>query len=188
MRLKPVPAEQGATARTLTFDSNQLCAVLFGQHHEHLALIEQRLPVSLAARGNLVTISGEPALVDAAGTVLEELYRQLEGGLEIGRNEVDAAVRMVLRAPGDALAIRGDDVVIQTERRRVSPRTPTQATYLRAMRRHDLVFGIGPAGTGKTYLAVAIVCRASRSRSGRDRMLRPAPCASDCSLPTGCRG
>jgi phosphate starvation-inducible PhoH-like protein len=156
MRLKPVSVGlQETVSRTLSFEDNGRCAVLFGRHHEHLALLEQHLPVSLAARGNLVTISGEPAPVAAAAAVLEGLYRQLEGGLDLDRNEVDAAVRMVVRAPHDGGASTGDDVVIRTERRRVSPRSPMQAAYLRAMRGHDLVFGIGPAGTGKTYLAVA---------------------------------
>ena len=156
MRLKPVPVEpQGVASRTLSFEDNGRCAVLFGRHHEHLALLEQHLPVSLAARGNLVTISGEVEPVAAAASVLEGLYRQLDGGLDLGRNEVDAAVRMILQAPRGVAALPGDDVTIRTERRRVSPRSPTQAAYLQAMRAHDLVFGIGPAGTGKTYLAVA---------------------------------
>jgi phosphate starvation-inducible PhoH-like protein len=155
MRLKPVPVEpQGAVSRTLSFEDNGRCAVLFGRHHEHLALLEQHLPVSLAARGNLITISGEVAPVDAAASVLEGLYRQLDNGLDLDRNEVDAALRMVMREPR-GVTLPGDDIAIRTERRRVSPRSPTQAAYLRAMRAHDLVFGIGPAGTGKTYLAVA---------------------------------
>ncbi len=154
MRLKPVSLEpQGVVSRTLSFEDNARCAVLFGRHHEHLALVEQQLPVTLAARGNLVTISGEPEPADTAAAVLEELYRQLDGRLDLGRSEVDAAIRMIVRGPREALT--GDDVVIRTERRRVTPRSPTQAAYLRAMSQHDLVFGIGPAGTGKTYLAVA---------------------------------
>jgi phosphate starvation-inducible protein PhoH and related proteins len=156
MRLTPVPiVPPEQVSRTLSFEDNGRCAILFGQHHEHLALLERQLPVSLAARGNLVTVTGEAVPVDAAVAVLESLYRQLDGGLELGRHEVEAAVRMVLGGPRDAAALAAEDVVIRTERRRVSPRSPTQAAYLRAMRGHDLVFGIGPAGTGKTYLAVA---------------------------------
>src|SRR5262245_50170208 len=142
MRLKPVSLEpEGVVSRTLSFEDNARCAVLFGRHHEHLAQVEQHLPVTLAARGNLVTISGEPEPADAAAAVLEELYRQLDGSLDLGRSEVDAAIRMIVRGPRDAAALTGDDVVIRTERRRVSPRSPTQAAYLRAMRHHDLVFG-----------------------------------------------
>jgi phosphate starvation-inducible PhoH-like protein len=175
MRLKPVPvAPQGVVSRTLSFEDNGRCAVLFGRHHEHLALLEQHLPVSLAARGNLVTISGEAEAVDAAASVLEGLYRQLDGGLDLDRNEVDAAVRMILRAPQGMAALAGDEVTIRTERRRVSPRSPTQAAYLRAMRDHDLVFGIGPAGTGKTYLAVATGVALLKQRAV-DRLILSRP-------------
>jgi phosphate starvation-inducible PhoH-like protein len=76
-------------------------------------------------------------------------------GLEIDRNEVDAALRMVRRGTSDGAGVAGDDVLIRTDKRRITPRSPAQAAFLRAMQRHDLVFGIGPAGTGKTYLAVA---------------------------------
>ena len=155
MRLKPVPTLTADVAsRTLRFDDNRLCAPLFGQHHEHLALIEQRIPVTLASRGNLVTINGEPGAVEAAAEVLQDLYRGLEGGLEVGRNEVEAALRMARRGVEGA-SFPGDDVVIRTDKRRIIPRSPNQAAFLRAMQHHDLVFGVGPAGTGKTYLAVA---------------------------------
>lgn len=154
MHLKPVPsASSGAASRTLRFDDNSLCALLFGRHHEHLALIEQRIPAHLVARGNLVTVYGEPEAVEAVSVILGDLYRRLESGLDIGRNEVEAAIRMATQ--GDAMGLAGDDVLIRTDKRRISPRSPAQATFLRAMQRHDLVFGIGPAGTGKTYLAVA---------------------------------
>ena len=175
MRLKPVAIEPGGVvSRTLSFGDNGRCAVLFGRHQEHLALLEQHLPVSLAARGNLVTISGEVAAVDTAAAVLEELYRRLDGGLDLSRNEVEAAVRMIVRGPGDVAALTNDDVAIRTERRRVSPRSPTQAAYLRAMRDHDLVFGIGPAGTGKTYLAVATGVALLRQRVV-DRLILSRP-------------
>ena len=175
MRLKPVAIEpEGVGSRTLSFGDNGRCAVLFGRHQEHLALLEQHLPVSLAARGNLVTISGEVEAVDTAAAVLEELYRRLQGGLDLSRNEVEATVRMMVRGPGDVAALSNDDVAIRTERRRVSPRSPTQAAYLRAMRDHDLVFGIGPAGTGKTYLAVATGVALLRQRVV-DRLILSRP-------------
>ena len=156
MRLKAVPAAPaGIESQTLHFDDNGFCARLFGGHHEHLALIEQHIPVHLAARGNLVTINGEPEAVEAASAVLQDLYHRLECGLEIDRSEVEAIVRMVVRGARDAIGLPGDDVLIRTDKRRISPRSPTQAAFMRAMQGHDLVFGIGPAGTGKTYLAVA---------------------------------
>jgi phosphate starvation-inducible PhoH-like protein len=96
MRLKPVAIEPGdVVSRTLSFGDNGRCAVLFGRHQEHLALLEQHLPVSLAARGNLVTISGEVEAVDTAAAVLEDLYRRLEGGLDLSRNEIVRRAMMV---------------------------------------------------------------------------------------------
>ncbi len=159
----------------MTFGDNRLCAQLFGQHHEHLAQLEQRLPASLVARGNLVTVSGPLAAVDAASAVLTDLYQRLESGLEIGKSEVDAAVRMVEGgAPASSNGFRGADELIETERKRISPRSPTQADYLRAMHKHDLVFGIGPAGTGKTYLAVAKGVSLLRRRAV-DRLILSRP-------------
>jgi phosphate starvation-inducible protein PhoH and related proteins len=132
--------------------------------------------VSLIARGNQVTVCGEPEQVDAAAAVLEDLYRRVERGFEIGTSEIDAAVRLVdggdAAAPGRFL---GEDLLLQTERRRIGPRSPNQAAYLRAMRNHDLVFGIGPAGTGKTYLAVAQgVAMLKERRVDRLILSRPA--------------
>ncbi len=155
MRLTVQPAE-AVESITLSFADNGLCALLFGRHHEHLAMIEQHTQASLNARGNVVTISGATEPVEAARAVLQDLYRRLECGLELGRDEVDGAVRMVAGGAQAPSGFRGEDVLLQTERRRIGPRSPTQAAYLRAMKQHDLVFGLGPAGTGKTYLAVAM--------------------------------
>jgi phosphate starvation-inducible PhoH-like protein len=149
-------ASPAVVSRTLDFADNRSCAALFGSHHEHLARIEQKLQVSLIARGNQVTACGEPEAVDAAATVLEDLYQRVEGGVELARAEIDGVVRLVTGG-GESGSGRylGEDLLLRTERRRVLPRSPNQAAYLRAMRAQDLVFGIGPAGTGKTYLAVA---------------------------------
>jgi phosphate starvation-inducible protein PhoH and related proteins len=177
MPLKPVTlAPEAVDTRTLTFADNRLCVSLFGRHHEHLAQVEQQLPVSLIARGNEVTIGGEPASVEAAAAVLEDLYRRLEHGLEVGRHEVDGAIRLVVGggaapAPG---SFRGHELTLHIDKRRVGPRSPNQAAYLRAMQRHDLVFGIGPAGTGKTYLAVATGVSMLRERKV-DRLVLSRP-------------
>ena len=187
MPLKPVTlAPEAVDTRTLTFDDNRLCVSLFGRHHEHLAQIEQQLPVSLIARGNEVTIGGEPAPVEAAAAVLEDLYRRLEHGLEVGPHEVDGAIRLVVGggaapAPG---SFRGHELTLHIDKRRVGPRSTNQAAYLRAMQRHDLVFGIGPAGTGKTYLAVATGVSMLRERKV-DPYLRPLYDALQDMLPEG---
>jgi phosphate starvation-inducible PhoH-like protein len=146
----------------LQFDDNGLLSLLYGEHDRHLVRLEAQLGVRLAARGDRLAISGPPDAVRSAELALNALYERLRKGLEVGDAEVDAVVRMAVQAPGaeadeSAVAdVYAEDLAITTRKRRLSPRSPTQATYLRALRSHELVFAIGPAGTGKTYLAVAM--------------------------------
>ncbi|MEK0084945.1 PhoH family protein [Benzoatithermus flavus] len=161
----------------MRFDDNAACALLFGQHHLNLARIEQKLPVSIVTRGNEVFIQGESeGEVRTAATVLEDLYAQLKKGRIVGRDEVDAALRM---ATGGAAQGNGgagaNDLVLRTDRRLIAPRSPNQAAYMRLLERHDLVFALGPAGTGKTYLAVAMaVSLLKQRRIDRIILSRPA--------------
>lgn len=158
----------------MRFDDNAACALLFGQHHLNLARIEQKLPVHIITRGNEVFIQGESdGEVRRAAAVLEDLYAQLKEGRPVGGEEVDASLRMALGgAPGGR---NGEDQAIRTERRVVLPRSPNQAAYLRALERRDLVFALGPAGTGKTYLAVAMaVALLKQRRIDRLVLSRPA--------------
>jgi len=134
------------------FQDNGLAIELFGPHHAHLARIEQVLGVQLLARGNELTIAGPKEAVSDACSALDHLYARLEGGLSVDLAEVDAAVRMSTE-PGSMGA--PDTLTVHTRGRVITPRTPNQAVYLNAIDEAELVFGIGPAGTGKTYLAVA---------------------------------
>ncbi len=142
----------------LQFDDNTLLPLLFGEHDRHLARIEQKLGVKLSSRGNRVAIQGPHSGREAARDALLALYDRLRRGLDVDMGEVDAAVRMAEAAEttGESLDLfdRGD-LTIRTRKRHVTPRTATQADYLKALRDRELVFGLGPAGTGKTYLAVA---------------------------------
>ncbi len=143
----------------VTFDDNVLLPALFGEHDRYLARIEQQLGVALASRGNQIAISGSPWSTQAAELVLGSLYERLKRGLEIDGAEVDAALRLALQGGEDIEAVFrevGEDLVIPTQKRRVEPRSLMQAAYVRALREYDLVFALGPAGTGKTYLAVAM--------------------------------
>ncbi len=132
------------------------------------------------ARGNEVTISGGPEQIAAAAAVLNDLDHRLEQGIELSRSEVDAAIRMVKGGEAGDGAVkkkkgfRGQDELIETERKRISPRSPNQSRYVRAMQEHDLVFGLGPAGTGKTYLAVAMGASLLRRRMV-DRLILSRP-------------
>ena len=165
-----LPELRGSSHR-IRFDDNAACALLFGQHHLNLARIEQKLPVSIVTRGNEVFIQGQDDTdVRTAAVVLEDLYGQLKRGREIGREEVDAALRMATDGDED----RQPDLAVRTDRRLVAPRSPNQARYMRLMERHDLVFALGPAGTGKTYLAVAQAVNLLKQRRV-DRLILSRP-------------
>jgi phosphate starvation-inducible PhoH-like protein len=134
------------TAVQMQFDDNRLLAQLFGEHDRNLAALEDRLGVSVASRGNRLAISGPAAAAARAREALASLYRDLSSGAEVGPPEVEAAIA---RIEG------GDGSVLATRKRAIAPRSATQDAYIRAMKTTELVFAIGPAGTGKTYLAVA---------------------------------
>ena len=156
----------------LEFDNNALLADLFGPHHENLARVEQALDVTINARGNRLTISGEPGAVSAAHRVLDDLYVRLKRGQPVGPAEVDAGLRMI---PHEGFSSGAAQQSIQTHKRHITPRTPTQAEYLQAIDDDVLVIGLGPAGTGKTYLAVAkAVERLVRGEVDRIILSRPA--------------
>jgi len=122
----------------------------------------------VAARGNRLEVTGPAAAARVAELALNALYARLRKKLEVGEAEVDAAVRLARGPTGDGadgagnpdgggLAdLHGEDIAIRTRKRHISPRSLNQAAYLRALRSHELVFAVGPAGTGKTYLAVAM--------------------------------
>ncbi len=131
--------------------------------------------MSLVARGNEVFVHGSrDSDVRAAVAVLEELHAQLKRGVMIGGDEVDAAVRMVRGAEVEPREDRGPALELRTERRTILPRSPNQARYLRALLEYDLVFALGPAGTGKTYLAVAAALAMLRQRR-IDRIILSRP-------------
>jgi phosphate starvation-inducible PhoH-like protein len=139
----------------MQFDDNSLLAQLFGERDENLDRIERQLGVSVVSRGNRLAISGPAARTDVARAALSALYDRLKRGLEVDGAAVDAALKLAQNRPGHReLWNEGDE--IRTRKRRISARSPNQAAYIRALREHELVFGLGPAGTGKTYLAVAM--------------------------------
>jgi phosphate starvation-inducible PhoH-like protein len=145
----------------LVFDDNRLIGHLYGQFDQNLALIEQRLGVDATARGNQVTIRGPHESCARARDVLEALYARLQTGQEVTTGDVEGAVRMAIAVdaqlplPTLEPKTRLKLAQIATRRKTVVARNPAQDAYIRAMDRSSLVFGLGPAGTGKTYLAVA---------------------------------
>ncbi len=152
---KKAPSKRKSASLKLSFDDNKLAQTLFGPHHANLAQIESALGVSLQARGGDVEITGDSSATMTARTVLLGAYDQLMRGREVGSNEIDTALRMAAspeRAGGRASE---SGIEVHTKKRVIAPRTPNQATYLKAIDTNELVFCTGPAGTGKTYLAVA---------------------------------
>jgi len=135
-----------------TYADNGALQVVFGPNHENMEHLEARLGVSLPTRGNQVTVIGGAESVDVAGRALDALYDRARGSQDVTKADVDAAVRMSLEP--DALA-HGPAPVLRTRKRVIEARSPAQARYLTAMAQRELVFGLGPAGTGKTYLAIA---------------------------------
>jgi phosphate starvation-inducible PhoH-like protein len=174
--LTPRPAPDVVAPLLLEFEDNRLLPMLFGDYDRHLARIEQALGVTLASRGNSVVIGGDEVSAAIARRALEALYRRLRGGLDVGLAEVDAAVRIARsEAAGDVTADGDGKLVIRTPKRHISPRSAGQQRYIRALRDGELVFGLGPAGTGKTYLAVAMaVSMLSSGRVDRIVLSRPA--------------
>ena len=165
----------------LQFEDNRLLPSLYGEHDRNLARIEAQLGVSMATRGNRIAISGPSGAVDIARAALTALYDRLKRGLEVDQQEIDAAIRLARDAEAgqDGPLLFGplatDDLSLRTRKRHISPRSPAQAAYVRAMHNHDLVFGLGPAGTGKTYLAVAMaVAMMVKGRIDRLVLSRPA--------------
>ena len=145
-------------ALPLEFDDNRLLPMLYGDFDRHLARIEKSVGVTISSRGNTVAISGDSGGVKIARTVLLRLYDRLTQGMEVSIAEVDAALRMVRGEAGDrgVEELASGKLVIRTPKRHISPRSPGQQRYIRALMDNELTFGLGPAGTGKTYLAVGM--------------------------------
>ncbi|MGN6684366.1 MAG: PhoH family protein [Devosia sp.] len=159
--LSATPDNALSSQLELAFEDNRLAAQLYGDFDQNLALIEQRLKVTATPRGNHLMLKGAASAVDQARRVLESLYGMLEEGRALDIANVDTMIRMIetedsqLSLPTLEKKGRVRMAQIATRKATIVARTPAQDAYMRAMERAELVFGIGPAGTGKTYLAVA---------------------------------
>ena len=152
-----MPAVELGEGRTqLEFDDNLLLPLLYGERDQHLDRIERQLGVSVVTRGNRIAISGPAAATGAAQLALSQLYNRLKRGQEVDPPAVEAAIRLAAAELADKNpGLWREDAAFRTRKRRIAARSPGQTMYIKALRENDLVFGLGPAGTGKTYLAVA---------------------------------
>jgi phosphate starvation-inducible PhoH-like protein len=157
---KPAADDAPPRARLeVEFEQPHLLGPLFGEFDRNLVAIEDRLGVYIAARGNRVQIEGEPQAAARAQGVLVGLYNRLDEGQDIDAGMVDAIIAMSGQPVLEGII--ADDVaeppkvMIRTRKKTIVPRSKMQAVYMEALGRDDLIFALGPAGTGKTYLAVA---------------------------------
>ncbi len=148
-----------AQKQILSFDDNSLIPLLFGAHNAHLHHIEDKLDITIADRGNELTLNGSPAGIQKAETVLKFLWDRLKNNEHVDIAEIDAALRFIQdkknRSTNAKKKMKKQDITIETKKKSIHPRSPNQAKYLQAIMDNEMVFGLGPAGTGKTYLAVA---------------------------------
>jgi phosphate starvation-inducible PhoH-like protein len=144
---------------TVSFNNNALLPMLYGDNDIHLGKIEKKLNIQASSRGNMVALSGEKNSVELAKNVLNSLYTDLQNGVEIGGQQVDAAIRMLgahVQEEKKNNLFGMTDLNVKTMKKNVRPYTPAQGKYIEALAANELVFALGPAGTGKTYIAVAM--------------------------------
>ncbi|GHD99823.1 phosphate starvation protein PhoH [Defluviimonas sp. 20V17] len=163
--LTPPPVPEDVHETLLEFPDNRLLIGLCGEFDRNLAQIEHQLEVQILRRGNQLALIGPGAARNQAEEVLRGLYARLEAGRGVESGDIDAAIRLgdpIFETPGRGGAesqlemFQGGRVEIRTRKKIVEPRTEAQKAYVKALYGNELGFGIGPAGTGKTYLAVAV--------------------------------
>ncbi|SDI48805.1 PhoH family protein [Lutimaribacter saemankumensis] len=161
--LPPATDLTALSERLIDFPDNRLLIDLCGEYDRNLAEIESKLGVQILRRGNELAVIGEEDATAEAVEVLNALYTRLEAGREVGRADIDREIRMGASdadtgsRDGDQLEMfKGGAVEIKTRKKLVEPRTDAQKAYVKNLFQSELCFGIGPAGTGKTYLAVAV--------------------------------
>lgn len=143
--------------RTVRFEDSAVLADLCGSNDDHLKIVERSLGVTIMPKGNVLTVSGDPIPVELSAKVLEGLYRVLRKGIPVTSNDVVAAVKIVRSDRNAEVATVFEDVVFKSSRNKIiTPKSVAQKKYLDAIRDFDIVFGVGPAGTGKTFLAMAM--------------------------------
>ncbi|MBS9717351.1 PhoH family protein [Pseudohalocynthiibacter aestuariivivens] len=161
--LTPPPNTEEAEETLLEFPDNRLLIDLCGEFDKNLTQIEEKLSVQILRRGNLLAVLGESGAREKAAEVLQALYVRLEAGQSFEPGDIDGEIRMgdsekdTGIRDGDQLEMfRGGRVEINTRKKTIVPRTEAQNAYVQALYQNEMAFGIGPAGTGKTYLAVAV--------------------------------
>ena len=171
-----IDADAESYSVKLTFREIGLARQLFGEHNGNLQKIASALEVRVNARGNTVFIEGEVIAARLAENLLNQLYGLLEANFPVHPNDVDYAINVL--SGNDRAKLKDiflDAVLVKSKQSFIAPKSPAQKEYIDAIRNNDIVFGIGPAGTGKTYLAMAMAVEAlNKGRLSRIVLTRPA--------------
>lgn len=155
--------------------NNTLVQQLVGPQDSNLRLLEKILDVEIGSFGNKINIKGSSSAIEQAKTAIDVLYNKVSKGISITDEEVKAAVRITDGNTDSTTAQDLSNIVLKTKKRHIYPRSATQALYIQEMMKNELVFGLGPAGTGKTYLAVALaVSMMLESKIDKIILSRPA--------------
>jgi phosphate starvation-inducible PhoH-like protein len=175
-KLKSTASLNTETWRDLDFADNGIAQQLFGELNRNLHSIEQATGVQISARGNGLRINGRAHAVELAASALQQMYGLVQKGYPIFGQDIAFGVKILASAPQAKLEeIFLDKVCITSRKRVISPKSVNQKGYIEAIRSNDIVFGIGPAGTGKTYLAVAMAVSAlAREEVAKIILTRPA--------------
>ncbi|MFN3724658.1 MAG: PhoH family protein [Paracoccaceae bacterium] len=157
--LTPPTKPEDVVESVLEFPDNRLLIDLCGEFDRNLAQVEHQMGVHILRRGNRLAVIGDKGARDQAAAVLRSLYARLESGRTVAAGDIDGAMRLrqsAIGAEGEQIELFNPGMEIRTRKKPVEPRTEAQKAYVANLFSHELGFGIGPAGTGKTYLAVAV--------------------------------
>lgn len=151
------PSPNNAASRELIFEKSELIPEIFGVQDANLKLIEKKLNVRITTRENHIKIKGEAQAVDTAFNLLTQLHNLMADGIPLMNGDVKFAIRLIMDDPNvDLKSLFGQRVLISQKKGYITPKGPAQREFIQSIYDFDIVFGIGPAGTGKTYLAVAL--------------------------------
>jgi phosphate starvation-inducible protein PhoH and related proteins len=153
------PSAEDIVETVLEFPDNRLLIDLCGEFDRNLAQVEHQMGVHILRRGNRLAVIGDKAAREQAAAVLRSLYARLESGRGVAAGDIDGAMRMgrpVGDVQGEQIELFSTSVELRTRKKPIEPRTEAQKAYVTNLFQNELGFGIGPAGTGKTYLAVAV--------------------------------
>ncbi len=174
--MREASAVNDAREEIIRFEDASVLRDLFGVNDAHLRALERALGVTIRPGGNEARVAGDAIPVELVGKVLSGLYRVLRRGIPVTGNDVEAAIRIVSADRNADVSVVFEDVVFKSSRNRtITPKSVAQKRYLDAIREFDIVFGVGPAGTGKTFLAMAMaVGYLLRKEVKRIVLVRPA--------------